>query len=157
MRFRTLADDARAILNTGIWHGRLARVLSHWQSLALGDTLPRYGQLKLSSLAPDLRFLASLEVAGPDCCFISVGDEIAERFGRHLVGTYLADQMVGPAQLDVLAAHRACIGERKPVASEIRLDSVDLSNRLPYQRLLLPFAETDSPVDHILWVMAFPG
>lgn len=157
MRFRTLADDATAILNTGVWHGRLARVLSHWQSLAPAGKLPSYGQLKLSSLAPDLRFLASLEVAGPEFCFITVGDEIAERFGRHLVGTYLADQMVGPAQLDVLAAHRACVGERRPVASEILLDGVDLSNRLPYQRLLLPFAEPHGPVDHILWVMAFPG
>jgi len=157
MYFRTLADDAETVLNEGPWHGRLARVHAHWQSLRKDGRLPAYHQLQLASLAPDLRFLATLNVQRPDYQFVRVGEEIAERLGRHLVGSFLADHFTGPAQLDILASHNACVQERLPVLSKLDLDEVDLSDRLPFQRLLLPFAEGDAPVDYILWVMAFTG
>ncbi|MGF1627108.1 MAG: PAS domain-containing protein [Alphaproteobacteria bacterium] len=157
MRFRIIAGDGKALLGEGVWHGRLGRVYAHWQSLVEDDALPAYDRLQLSALAPDLRFLATLRVEGADFRFTSVGEEIAERYGRNLPGSFLADQFVGPAQLDVLAAHRACAEERLPVISEVTLNEVDLSIRVPYQRLLLPFAGDNGPVDHILWAMAFPG
>lgn len=157
MYFRTLADDAETVLNEGPWHGRLARVHAHWQSLRQGEGLPAHHQLQLASLAPDLRFLATLHVQLPDFQFVRVGEEIADRLGRHLAGSFLADHFAGPAQLDVVASHRACVEERLPVLSKVELDEVDLSDRLPFQRLLLPFAEGDAPVDYILWAMAFTG
>ena len=153
MRFLALDDDGDDTLSAGVWHGRLARALAHWRSLA-GGGVPAYDALQLSSLAPDLRFLATLAVDGPDFRFLSVGDEITERYGR-LEGRYLADQFVGPAQLDLLAAHRACTEQRVPVVCEVTLDDVDLSSRIPFQCLLLPFASTGNAVDHVLWVMAF--
>ena len=87
----------------------------HWRSLAPANGLPAYGQLQLSSLAPDLRFLAALATEGADFRFTSVGDEIAERYGRTMAGSYLADQFVGPSQLDIIAAHRACAELGVPV------------------------------------------
>ena len=156
MHYRSLAGEGAAILSEGAWHGRLARACAHWLSLAQDGALPAYGQLQLSSLAPDLRFLATLHVEGPDFRFTSVGEEIAERYGRGLVGQFLADEFVGPAQLDMVAAHRACVEQRAPVIAEVSLAEVDLSLRVPFQCLLLPFAERDGPVDHVLWVMAFP-
>jgi hypothetical protein len=157
MRFRSLEGDGMAVLSEGVWHGRLARVYAHWRSLASDRDLPAYTQLQLSSLAPDLRFLATLTVEDPDFRFASVGEEIAERHGRGLVGSFLADSFVGPAQLDLIAAHRACAEQRTPVVCEVTLAEVDLSVRVPFQCLLLPFADADGAVDHILWVMAFPG
>jgi len=157
MRFRALTGDAKEILGEGIWHGRLARVHAHWRSLAAEGALPDYGQLQLASLAPDLRFLATLRVDGPEFLFVSIGEEIAERYGPSMVGSFLADQFVGPTQLDVVAAHRACVDQRVPIVSEVTLSEVDLSSRVPFQRLLLPFAKADGAVDHILWVMAFPA
>lgn len=157
MYFRTLADDADAVLNEGPWHGRLARVHAHWNSLRRAGRLPSYHQLQLGSLAPDLRFLATLSVQLPDFQFVRVGEEIADRLGRHLVDSFLVDHFIGPAQLDIIASHTACARERLPVLSKVELDDVDLSDRLPFQRLLLPFAAPDAPVDHILWAMAFTG
>lgn len=158
VRFRALDGDGAATLSAGVWHGRLARVHRHWRSLLPGDGLPAYDQLQLSSLAPDLRFLAALRVEGGDLRFVSVGEEIAERYGRNLVGAFLADQFVGPAQLDMIAAHHACTDQRLPILCEATLEEVDLSSRVPFQCLLLPFAAPDDErVHNILWVMAFPG
>lgn len=156
MWFRPLGDDATTTLAEEAWHGRLARVFQHWRSLAPVDGMPAYGRLQLRSLAPDLRFLATLDVAGPEFQFVSVGEEIAERYGRTLVGSYLADQFIGPSQMDIIAAHRACSELQTPVLCAVEMKDVDLSSRVPFQLLLLPFAETHGIVDHILWVMAFP-
>lgn len=156
MWFRPLTDDAAAILSAGEWHGRLARVYRHWCSLAPLGSLPAYSQLQLSSLAPDLRFLAAVAIESGEFRFTSVGDEIAERYGRSMSGSYLADQFVGPSQLDLIAAHRASTDLATPVICAVKMEEVDLSSRVPFQLLLLPFGDDAGVVDHVLWVMAFP-
>lgn len=157
MWFRPLTDDVAETLSGDEWHGRLARVFRHWRSLAPADALPAYSQLQLSSLAPDLRFLAAVAIESDDFRFTSVGDEIAERYGRSMADSYLADHFVGPSQLDLIAAHRACADLGAPVVCAVKMEEVDLSSRVPFQLLLLPFANDAGLVDHILWVMAFPG
>ncbi|MEZ5667111.1 MAG: PAS domain-containing protein [Alphaproteobacteria bacterium] len=158
MHFRLLSDDAAAILSSGSWHGRLSRAYEHWRALPRADgALPRFGSLQPWALAPDLRFLASVQVDFADFRFHSVGDGIAEHFGPHLACACLADLFVGAAQMDLIAAHRACVGEATPVLCELSPAELDLSMRVPFQCLLLPFANDGRRVDRILWAMAFPG
>jgi hypothetical protein len=127
------------------------RLLSeHWASLKRRRLLPSWSDVDMAQLGfcGGNLAVAAIEAEPFRVRYDFVGEELVQHYGDDLTGRYV-DQL-NPASLrsEALAAYRRVVATAEPIFTRQLFDS--LSKRFGYYRLMLPFAEGDESVDHVL-------
>lgn len=131
----------------------LQQIMGNWRAAILqSSALPSFlsYHVVVREHAPT-SFLASVERDG--FRFVTVGDKLTERLGRFLAGEIVdndAQELFGSLK----ATYGRCVEQRAPCYEFLRYD---LGDGAPgtFERLTLPFADSETRVSHICGTVLF--
>lgn len=136
---------------------RLVTLLRYWRSLPRNGDLPHFRELDPIDITATLGIVMLLEVLDEeeDYRYLIYGEEIAERFGRNMVGKRTSDIPTQPSVTTLfLSCYRVVMESRLPILTE---HSAPLQvSATTWRRLVLPLAGSDGSVERIL-VGNLPG
>lgn len=136
---------------------RLVTLLRYWHDMPRIKGLPDHSALDPIDITSTLGIVMLLEVLpeGDDFRYLIYGEEIAERFGRNMVGKRTSDI---PTQASVttlfLACYRVAIDTRRPILTEH--SAPPKVSATTWRRLVLPLAGPTGAVERFL-VGNIPG
>lgn len=131
----------------------LKRVYQRWRAALLDQpVLPSVDNFDFGEggLA-DHAFVVAVE----DTCFrlLTIGDALAEHYGRELAGTTIVDdaiEMFGSLK----ASYRACAEKQAPVYEYVR-SALGENRPFLFERLIMPFFDDGSRVSHLAGLVLF--
>lgn len=131
----------------------LQGVMENWRAAMLpASALPNFLSYHLVVREhAQSSFLASVEPDG--FRFVTVGDRLTERLGRHLAGETVgndADALFGSLK----ATYSRCVEHRAPCYEFLRYDFGEGGQGL-FERLTLPLADGPARVSHVCGTVSF--
>ncbi|MBO6835772.1 MAG: PAS domain-containing protein [Alphaproteobacteria bacterium] len=136
---------------------RLVTLLRYWRGMPKAMGLPRFQDLDPIDITSALGIVMLLEVleSGDDYRYLIYGEEIAERFGRNMVGQRTSDIPTHPSVTTLfLACYRVVIDTRRPILTEH--SAPPQVSATSWRRLVMPLAGDGGQVERIL-VGNIPG
>lgn len=136
---------------------RLVTLLRYWRGMPKVKGLPRFQDLDPIDITSTLGIVMLLEVldTGDDYRYLIYGEEIAERFGRNMVGHRTSDIPTHPSVTALfLACYRVVIDTRRPILTEH--SAPPQVSATSWRRLVMPLAGEVGQVERIL-VGNIPG
>ena len=137
---------------------RLVTLFRHWHAMDRVDgQIPHQDRLDPIDIASALSIVMLLEVeeGGEDYRYLIYGEEIAERFGHHMVGKRTSEIPIPPSvSVLFLGTYRAVIRTRVPFLTE-HAPPPEVSVTT-WRRLILPLCDDTGAVSRLL-VGNLPG
>lgn len=136
---------------------RLVTLLRYWRGMPKVKDLPNCEDLDPIDITSTLGIVMLLEVleTGDDYRYLIYGQEIAERFGRNMVGQRTSDIPTHPSVTALfLACYRVVIDTRRPILTEH--SAPPQVSATSWRRLVMPLAGKGGQVERIL-VGNIPG
>ena len=138
-------------------HPLAARLLFVWNGWCRDRTAPTRDDVDPIDMPGLLANLLLLDVDGDDFRFRLVGEAVNSRYGHGLKGRRLSELLDGAALDETMYEHRRCVDDRAGVLVRNTRDAATLGDQLLYTRLLLPLADAEGRMRHVIGVMEFHG
>jgi hypothetical protein len=122
----------------------------HWASLKRRQLIPSWSDVDMSQLGfcGGNLAVAAVEAEPFRVRYDFVGEELVQLCGDDLTGRYVDELYSASLRSEALAGYRRVVATAEPIFTRQLFDSV--SKRFGYYRLMLPFAESERSVDHVL-------